>query len=419
LATRRHKRHSSAGDGEASIAEQILNGLIDNIKGKVTDGLYGWILNAIGLGSGSDPVIQKLDEIETTLNDIETKIDALKTELEEVEKEIVLAVEWNTQTTAIVDSVTRIDSRFSALFALQADDKDSAATLQSDILDQNSGVTPDLAIMNGFIQDGENGANPGQPGLLNMFISANIQQAMVNFQRGNVGANTPLAVAAKNITDYFVFLIGVQLKGAVLLVNAYTGESETDQSQAALSTYQSNIAEQAAIYRAGMELLTVTYCYDQTLLGLFSGPNWDTSPLLLADATFCSVIAKDELVLRVWGGQGLGTFPFDTGTFINDSRSGPTLSLTGGSSPIGSVTPTGDYTLFPSSNSSQWSMYRFRFPQPGTGTFQISPGVPDMPFFDCWVDPKGRFGKYVSTNPSLQVPSGITAASLAVNFTGR
>ena len=419
MATRRHKRHSSAGDGEASIAEQILNGLIDNIKGKVTDGLYGWILNAIGLGSGSDPVIQKLDEIETTLNDIETKIDALKTELEEVEKEIVLAVEWNTQTTAIVDSVTRIDSRFSALFALQADDKDSAATLQSDILDQNSGVTPDLAIMNGFIQDGENGANPGQPGLLNMFISANIQQAMVNFQRGNVGANTPLAVAAKNITDYFVFLIGVQLKGAVLLVNAYTGESETDQSQAALSTYQSNIAEQAAIYRAGMELLTVTYCYDQTLLGLFSGPNWDTSPLLLADATFCSVIAKDELVLRVWGGQGLGTFPFDTGTFINDSRSGPTLSLTGGSSPIGSVTPTGDYTLFPSSNSSQWSMYRFRFPQPGTGTFQISPGVPDMPFFDCWVDPKGRFGKYVSTNPSLQVPSGITAASLAVNFTGR
>ena len=419
MATRRHKRHSSAGDGEASIAEQILNGLIDNIKGKVTDGLYGWILNAIGLGSGSDPVIQKLDEIETTLNDIETKIDALKTELEEVEKEIVLAVEWNTQTTAIVDSVTRIDSRFSALFALQADDKDSAATLQSDILDQNSGVTPDLAIMNGFIQDGENGANPGQPGLLNMFISANIQQAMVNFQRGNVGANTPLAVAAKNITDYFVFLIGVQLKGAVLLVNAYTGESETDQSQAALSTYQSNIAEQAAIYRAGMELLTVTYCYDQTLLGLFSGPNWDTSPLLLADATFCSVIAKDELVLRVWGGQGLGTFPFDTGTFINDSRSGPTLSLTGGSSPIGSVTPTGDYTLFPSSNSSQWSMYRFRFPQPGTGTFQISPGVPDMPFFDCWVNPNGRFGKYVSTNPSLQVPSGITAASLAVNFTGR
>jgi hypothetical protein len=419
LATRHPKRHSPPGDDEASIAEQILTGLIDNIKGKVTDGLYGWILNAIGLGGGSDPVIQKLDEIETTLNDIEKKIDALKTELEEVEKEIILAVEWNTQTTAIVDSVTRIDSRFSALFALQPDDKESAATLQTDILDENSGVTPDLAIINGFVQDGENGANPGQAGLLNMFINANIQEAMVNFQRGNVGPNTPLAVAAKNITDYFVFLIGVQLKGAVLLVNAYTGESETDQSQAALSTYQSNIAEQAAIYRAGMELLTVTYCYDQTLLGLFSGPQWDTSPLLLADATFCSVIAKDELVLRIWGGQGLGAFPFDTGTFISDGQSGPTLSLTGGSSPIGSVTPTGDYTLFPASNSSQWSMYRFRFPQPGTGTFQISPGVPDMPFFDCWVNPKGRFGKYVSTNPSLQVPSGTTAASLAVNFTGR
>ena len=419
MATRHHKRHASAGDDEASIAQQILNGLIDNIKGKVTDNLYGWILNAIGLGGGSDPVIEKLAEIESTLNDIETKIDALKLELAEVEKEIILALEWNTQTTALVDPVTRIDSRFSALFALQADDKDSAATLQTDILDQNSGVTPDLAIINGFVQDGENGANPGQPGLLNMFINANIQQAMVNFQRGNVGAKTPLAVAAKNITDYFVFLIGVQLKGAVLLVNAYTGASELDQSQTALSNYQSNIAAQAAIYRAGIELLTVTYCYDQTLLGLFSGPNWATSPLLLADATFCSVIAKDELVLRVWGGQGTGTFPFDTGTFISDSRSGPTLSLTGGSSPVGSATPTGDYMLFPASNNAQWSMYRFRFPQPGTGTFQITPGVPDMPFFDCWVDPKGRFGKYVSTNPSLQVPSGTTAASLAVNFTGR
>src|SRR2546423_6140077 len=225
---------------------------------------------------------------------------------------------------------------------------------------------------------------------------------MVDFQRRNVGVTTPLAVAAKNITDYFVFLIGVQLKGAVLLVNAYTGESEPDESQTALSNYQSNIAEQAAVYRAGMELLTVTYCYDQTLLGLFSGPNWTTSPLLLADATFCSVIAKDELVLRVWGGQGTGTFPFDTGTFISDSRSGPTLSLTGGSSPISPVTPTGDYTLFPASNSSQWSMYRFQFPQPGAGTFLITPGVPDMPFFDCWVNPHGRFGKYVSTNPSLQ-----------------
>ncbi len=416
--TARHQRRVLPGDDEASIAEQILGGLIDNIKGKVSDDLYGWILNAIGLGNGSDPVLQKLGQIEATLTDIETKIDALKTELEDVEKQIILAVEWNTQTTAIADAVTRVDSRFTTLFGLQADDKNSVATLQADILDQNSGVTPDMAIINGFIQDGENGANPGQPGLLNMFINANIQTALLNFQRGNVGPKSPLSTAAQNITDYFLFLVGVQLKGAVLLVNAYTGDSELDQSQAALTTYQTNIAAQAAIYRAGMELLTVSYCYDQTLLGLFSGPSWDSSPLLLADATFCSVLAADELVLRVWGGQGTGQFPFNTGNFISDARAGATLSLTGGSTPIGSVTATGDYTLFPIANSSQWSMYRYRFQKPGTGTFQISPGVPQMPFFNCWINPNGRFGKYVSTNPSLPVATGTTAASLAVNFTG-
>jgi len=208
----KHKRKRSIPLGdEASIAEQILSGLIDNIKGKVSDDLYGWILNAIGLGNGSDPVLQKLDQIESTLNDIEAKIDALKLELEDVEKQIILADEWNSQTAQITEPVTRIGSRFSTLFELKADDKASAASLQTDILDQNVGVTFDMALINGYVQDGENGADPGQPGLLNMFINANINAAMKNFQRGNVGPSSPLAKAAKNITDYFTFLVGVQL----------------------------------------------------------------------------------------------------------------------------------------------------------------------------------------------------------------
>ena len=255
-------------------AQEVLQGLIDNVKGKVSGALYGWVLDAIGMGGGSDPVIDRLDQIQRTLNLIETQIVALQQQLKDAERQIILAVEWNTQTTAMLPAVDRIDFKYSKLSTLRKDDQEAAQELQRAILDDNLGVGPDLDSINSLVLDAEGGVSPGQAGLLNMWINACTDAAMANFQRGNVGPGSPLDVAAHNITRYFVFLVVQQLKGVTLLVNADTAAKELDQSQVAISTYLSRINAQAVIYRAGMENLLVKYCPDQTLLGLFAGPHW-------------------------------------------------------------------------------------------------------------------------------------------------
>jgi len=275
-------------------------------------------------------------------------------------------------------------------------------------------------MINSYVQDGEGGLSPGGPGLLNLFISANTTQAMSNYVHGHTGTGTPLDTATQNINKYFLYLAGIQLKGTVLLINAYTEAGESDLAKSALDTYRSNLAKQAIIFRSGLELLTVTYCYDLTLLGLFSGPNWATSPLLLADQTICSVLAHDELIVRVWGGTGSGPFPFNTGTFVsNTTTPGATLTLTGGASPVSSLDSTGYFTLFAASNNSQWSMYRYRFPSPGTGIYTVSPGIPDVPYFNCWVNAIARFGKYPMTNPSFTSTADQRLCSQPAHFTGR
>lgn len=400
-----------------SVAGDVLHGLLENAKQRVTPHLYGWILDAIGIGSGSDPVISRLDRIQQTLDLIETQIVALQVQLREAEKAIILAVQWNSQTAAISDQIAGIDYKFRQLHQLQKDDRDQVAQLQKGILDTNDGVGPALQKINNFILDGEGGVSPGQAGLLNMWIQSNSDAAMANFQRGNVGAGTPLDAAAHAITKYFLFLVVEQLKGTTLLVNAYAAAKEPNLVEDALTTYQTNLATQAELYRAGMEQLLLRYCSDQTLLGLFAGPHWATSPALLADSTICGVIGRDELVLRIWGGRQTQGLVFDTGTLITDGRPGPALQLTGGSSPIAAEVPTGESRVF-STSSASWSMYRYRFPSPAPGSYQITPGIPSLPFFNCWIDPTQRFRKYVMENPTIPIASDRKAAGMAMNFTG-
>ena len=411
---------------DASSAQAVIQSLLgDLVKGALSEiGSEGasWILTAVlGLGGNDDQqILDQLSQIESTLQNIESQITALGEEITQAEQQIVLAVEWNGLVNGASAAITRLQTRFTTLSQLAADDTQTAQDLKTQTLDTNNGVADDLALLNNYILNGLGGEDPGALGLLQMWINANTQKSVQSYQRGGVGPGTPLDAAAQAITSYFTWLVGVQVRGITLLVNAYEASNESDMAQKNLVTWNATMQSQAELYRQGMEALAVTYCGDQTLLGLFAGPHWRSSPAYLADQTLANTFLDNDLVVRIWGGQGKGTFSFDTGTLVtNASEPGPALTLTGGGAPLTPALPTGLYTLFPSQSGAQWSLYRYVFVSPPPGSYQITPGVPATPFFDCWIDTSQFVQKYIRANPTFVVDTDHPASGFAVTLTGR
>jgi len=390
-----------------SPAQEVVQGLVDNVKGKVTSHLYGWVLNAVGLGGGSDPVLDQLQVIQQKLDVIHDQLVALQKQVEEAKTEIIHVVEWTSATSAISDAVNRITSKFNDLRTLDKADSAGAKRITDATLDENLGAFPDLLKIHTFILNSEGGLSPDQPGLLQMWIDANDGNALKDFQRGNYGRNTPLDLAAHRITQYFIYLVVLQLKGLTLLVNAFTALKQPVEAQKCIDTYRDRITTQGDIYRRGLEKLVVDYCYDQTLFGLFgNGREWQTSPLLLADQTVCGLLAQDELLVRIWGGRATSGFTFDTGTLVTDpSQAGPQLLLTGAGTSVSATPPNGELTIFPANKGAQWSMYRYRFLRPPAGNFTISPGMPNPPFYNCHIA-TGHLSAYWRDNPEIVIPGG-------------
>lgn len=417
--------------------------IIDSIVSDVVGSAYGAILSGIGLGDdSSQQTLAALDQIQQTLGVIETQIADLYAEVEDAEKEIIRTVNWDTLVAAVLPYVEAIENNYRLLTNLQQGDTQTANQVMAAANDTEvNGILNCLTVLQAAIV-GKSSLGSGS--LLQLWVDGNIENAVApTWSRGS--PNAPAFVAASNsITTYFRYLVGLQFKALILLINGKAPlQSDSPQQKAAkenaISGYlagwtsdrrhdansqNAGLSRQVEMYRSGMEKLTVYYFCDQSLLGYLSGPYAPQSPILLADQVVSQLFPDNLFAVRIWGGRGSAPAAFDTGT-LNTTGEGPRLTLVS-TTPIAIPPPddpTGRYVSFTPpypnnpSQSSQWSMYRYTFRNLPAGAYQLSPAVPNRPFYNCWAN-WSSFPHYAVETPSFAVTADPPGGSFLVSLTG-
>ncbi len=361
---------------------------------------------------------------------IEQQLSNITSELKNIETQM----QWNTLVGIVSSSVNDITTNYNLLATLKDDDTETAQQIQQWALGtSSSNLGPELALIYSTVEDYESGLNPNSPGLLATYATMNVSAFLKdpNYGRGKFKAGDPIAVYYQQIQSYFSYLLSVEWKGVTLLSNAYTAVGEADLAQQAIDDYKAHVATQCEIFLSNIESFAVSYAPDYSLMSLFANsefnqvtlnPDGDppftyngTDPIRRAGLFNDSLLGANTFYVRIWGGYGNDTYPFDTGTYINIPPFDPSgfISLNGSVPPASAL-----YSNFPNINdgSSNWSLMRFAWSGgavAGGGSYELTNNTeassPLLPYFNysggeaypianVMLNPSGQGNSYTTEN---------------------
>lgn len=420
----------------------ILQGLASGVLGKLGGDAVGYLLSLVG-----DKPSDQFGQIQNNLQQLETQMGVVEQDLTNISAElnaILQEVSWEAVVGQVAGPINDIEAHYTTLQEISQDDTQASTQLIAWAIDN---IPTYLYTLNSDLQDGQGGTNPQQPGLIRMYTSYNAQASLNDpgYSSTAIQPGSPLAVYYSQAEQYFLYMVGVQLKGLTLIVNAYNATGETDLATAAIQTFQTNLAAQGRTFLSAVEGYTVNYAPDLSLLNAL-GQAGAFDPIHRAGQTVDAVINGVTFYVRLWVGVGLSaespaapfstiggpTLPgFDNATFSEANGTVPWLSGVGSTAPVkadevadGVYAP---FTLFPARLNCQWSVFRISWTNPPDGSYQLTVGgqqvtnlfLPgDTPVVNTLIQPSN--GQYFY-DPSADFTFGGSAPAnlLRANYVGR
>jgi Concanavalin A-like lectin/glucanases superfamily len=389
------------------------------------------LLSLIGFGDAEaiEAIENDLQVLLAGEQEIETQLSNITTELKDIETQ----VQWSTLIETVSSAVNDINSNYALLASLNADDTTTAQQIQEWALGtSSSNLGSELTLIYSTVENYQSGLNPDSPGLLATYAMMNVSAFLKdpNYGRGKFKAGDPIDIYYQQIQSYFSYLLGIEWKGVTLLSNAYMAAGEADLAQQAINDYNTHATTQCEIFLSNIESFTVSYAQDYSLMSLFANAEFNqmtlnpggdppftyngTDPIRRAGLFNDSLLGANTFYVRIWGGYGTGTYPFDTGTYINIQPFDPSglISLDGSIPPSSAL-----YSNFPNINggSSNWSLMRFAWlgDTVGGGTYELTnnteEGYPLLPYFNynsgqaypianVMLNPSGQGSSYTTKN---------------------
>jgi len=420
----------------------ILQGLASGALGKLGGEAVGYLLSLIG-----DKPSDQFDQIQNNLQQLETQMGVVEQDLTDISAEltaILQEVNWDSMVGQVSHPIDDIKAHYTTLQELGQDDTDAANSLTSWA---TTNVPTYLESLNSDLQDGQGGTNPQQPGLIRMYTGYTAQASLNDsgYSSTAILPGSTLAVYYSQAEQYFLYMVGVQLKGLTLLVNAYNMHGEADLAAAAIQSFQTNLAAQGRTFLSAVEGYTVNYAPDLSLLNVL-GQAGAFDPIHRAGQTVDAVTNSVTFYARLWVGAGLSaespaapfstiggpTLPgFDNAAFSEANGTAPWLSGVGSTAPVqadevadGLYAPS---TLFPARLNCQWSVFRISWTNPPDGSYRLTVGgqqvtnlfLPgDIPVINTLIQPSN--GQYFY-DPAADFTFGGSAPAnlLQANYVGR
>ncbi|MFC1952135.1 RICIN domain-containing protein [Chloroflexota bacterium] len=198
----------------------LAEGALSWAGGQACDFVFGLITGSAGKeGQELDDIKNKLDEMDEKLNDIKETVEKIEEKVDELTKDLE-RMEWNIATKILESDLTTIGETFKKVIRItQAakkdpvkyqDDVETLSLPDGEILNSTTGVVHAVGVIHNFMIS--------QDGLLELRLK-NLSQGL-NYENG---ADRYDAFAA-----FFTALLGWEIQGVELIVNAYAGQDKPD-----------------------------------------------------------------------------------------------------------------------------------------------------------------------------------------------
>lgn len=409
------------------LTKDLLSSAASAAAGDVGSWAVGWVMaNMLGIDQNeSVETLKKLDELDKHLTDLGKQISDVKASVEKAEKEIKFEVDWKSLVDTLSPHVDNIDFKFQLYTKLKGSSADSTHELMNKILDIDTGVAKSLFEINRLLLDGLGGVDPDAKGILGLWIEGHANKSIdpVVYVRGKFDESSALMQLYPRIENYFAYLLAIQSKGLAMLVDADNAKKDADAAKKAVESFVANFEAQSSLWLHYVAGYVVNYADDETLLGLFSGPNYKLDPILQADAfvvKFRNSLAQgDCLTVRYWFGEGNGLFPFRCGKVISSDEAPQGVGLKdSGNRHIPATDPKGAYSLFPVRNQGQWGVVRYVIPiDTKTDSFVLEPALPAS-LWNAWIDPSDQDEPFNHGQSKIVISGDQPAAAYYLNLVG-
>lgn len=290
----------------------LVKGALSWAGGESAGFLFGLITGSGDEGANLDTIKDQLDDMDKTLNDIKGIVEDIQKKVDGISTKLKI-IEWNIAVLSIADALTTINETFDMVMRLSESAKENILDLdhpdryekdQEDvitysktdgvILDPTTGVIHAVGKI-AAMMTGEQGGT----GLLEL----RRQQIMQGLNYNN-GADSYDAFAL-----FFTAVLGWEIKGVELIVNAYGGQDRPDLAVLYLKDfYKNKLAPQVKVFSSRVEKI-VWENNDMSWSEVILDPEPYIFPSAdyLADTLLNSYYVDEEGKLKVGENKGIIT----------------------------------------------------------------------------------------------------------------
>jgi len=238
----------------------LATGALSWAGGETCDFLFGLITGSEGKEADELKEIKsKLGEMDDKLNDIKDIVEDIQGKIKNIDIQLAV-IKWNTAINSITDQLTTINETFDALISLSESAKNNILDLKypdrykQDLLDvatysKTEGVilNPTTGVVHAIgkiatMMTGEQGGT----GLLALLC----EQISKDLNYDNAAASYD------SFTIFFTTMLGWEIKGVELIVNAYAGQDRPDRAVSYLKTfYEKKLVPQVEVFSSLVEKL--------------------------------------------------------------------------------------------------------------------------------------------------------------------
>lgn len=242
--------------------KHVASAAFDSLLDKGMDSLLGLIF-----GSEQAETMEKLQQIKDQIGEVQSQLGEVSVNVRQIQNDlynisgVLKLIQWDHAIGMIYDPACAIEGTHEQYHSLALDaqsnptnsfvlqDANNYASVSGPILNASSGVYKSMSLMNDVITGG--GTLGGTP-LLEMRVT-------------NLTANLTVTVdnrwqAYLALQDFYANLLGVQLKGLDLVVQAYNGKGQTNSANSYLvSFYTTSLVPQAQLFEHTVEEVVLMY----------------------------------------------------------------------------------------------------------------------------------------------------------------
>ena len=247
----------------APLGGAISSAGLDLILGGLAEGALSWAGGqacdfVFGLITGSgdkteeelEGIKNKLDEMDDKLDDIKDMIKDLQDKVDDISEDLKI-VKWDAAIGNMVNATTTIDETFRKVIRITGDAKNNPASYEDDV--------ETLSKADGEILNSTGGVLHAVGVINNFMIGGSGQDSLLEMRRDNVGKG----LNYENVADsydafalFFTALIGWEIKGVELIVNAYAGQGKPEAAVSYLKEfYTDKLVPQVELFSSLVEQL--------------------------------------------------------------------------------------------------------------------------------------------------------------------